>query len=112
MHFYFNTGYVFFLSDAFVFKPSLLIRGLAGSPVTMDLNANFWITNMISLGASYRNKSAVVGIVNVQMLPDLYMGYAYDHSISRLNIIAKGSHEVSLRFEIPNGRASLSPRYF
>lgn len=112
MHYYFNTGYVFFLSDAFVFKPSVLVRGLVGSPVSMDVNANLWIADMISFGASYRSKSAVVGIVNFRMLPDLYMGYAYDHSISRLNIIAKGSHEVSLRFEIPNGRTSLSPRYF
>lgn len=112
MHYYFNTGYVFFLSDAFVFKPSVLVRGLQGSPISIDVNANLWIKDMISFGASYRNKSAVVGIVNLRMLPDLYMGYAYDHSISRLNIIAKGSHEVSLRFEIPNGRTSLSPRYF
>lgn len=112
MNFYFNTGYVFFLSNAFVFKPSVLVRGLVGSPASVDVNANLWIADMFSVGASYRNKSAVVGILNIRMLPDLYMGYAYDHSISRLNIIAKGSHEISLRFEIPNGRTSLSPRYF
>lgn len=112
MHIYFNTGYVFFLDNDLVFKPSVLVRGLVGSPVSVDVNANFWIADMLSLGASYRNKSAIVGIVNLRMLPDLYMGYAYDHSISRLNIIAKGSHEVILRYEIPNGRTSLSPRYF
>lgn len=112
MHIYLNTGYVFFLNDAFVFKPSVLVRGLVGSPVSVDVNANFWVADMISLGVSYRNKSALVGIVNLRMLEGLYMGYAYDHSISRLNIIAKGSHEVILRYELSNGRASLSPRYF
>ncbi len=112
MHIYFNTGYVFLLSDNFVFKPSVLVRGLVGSPVTVDVNANLWIADMLSLGASYRNKSAVVGIINLRVLPELYVGYAYDHSISRLNIIAKGSHEVILKYEIPNGRTSLSPRYF
>lgn len=112
MHMYFNTGYVFPLSDNLVFKPSVLVRGLVGSPVSYDINANLWIADMLSLGASYRNQNAVVGIINMRILPELYMGYAYDHSISRLNIIAKGSHEVSLRFEIPNGRSSLSPRYF
>jgi type IX secretion system PorP/SprF family membrane protein len=112
MHIYFNTGYVFFLDDNLVLKPSVLVRGLVGSPVSVDVNANLWIADMLSLGASYRNKSALVGIVNIRMLPDLYMGYAYDHSISRLNIISKGSHEVILRFEIPNGRTTLSPRYF
>ena len=112
MHIYFNTGYVFLLSDNFVFKPSVLVRGLVGSPVSLDVNANLWIADMVSLGASYRNKSAVVGIINLRVLPELYVGYAYDHSISRLNIIAKGSHEVILKYEIPNGRTSLSPRYF
>lgn len=111
-HIYFNTGYVFALNDNFVFKPSVLVRGLVGSPVSFDVNANLWIAEMLSLGASYRNKSAVVGIINLRVLPELYMGYAYDHSISRLNIIAKGSHEVILRYEISNGRTSLSPRYF
>ncbi len=111
-HIYFNTGYVFQLNNDFVLKPSVLVRGLVGSPVSFDVNANLWIADMLSLGASYRNKSAVVGIINLRVLPELYMGYAYDHSISRLNIIAKGSHEVILRYEIPTGRTSLSPRYF
>ena len=112
MHIYFNTGYVFLLSNDFVLKPSVLVRGLVGSPVSVDVNANLWIADMLSLGASYRNKSAIVGIINLRVLPELYVGYAYDHSISRLNIIAKGSHEVILKYEIPNGRTSLSPRYF
>lgn len=112
MHIYFNTGYVFLLSDDFVFKPSVLVRGLVGSPVSVDVNANLWIADMLSLGTSYRNKSAIVGLINLRVLPELYVGYAYDHSISRLNIISKGSHEVILKYEIPNGRTSLSPRYF
>lgn len=112
MHIYFNTGYVFMLSYNFVLKPSVLVRGLVGSPVSVDVNTNLWIADMLSLGVSYRNKSALVGIINLRVLPELYLGYAYDHSISRLNIIAKGSHEVILKYEIPNGRTSLSPRYF
>lgn len=112
MHIYFNTGYVFFLNNDFVFKPSVLVRGLVGSPVSVDVNSNLWIADMLGLGISYRNKSAIVGIINLRILPELYAGYAYDHSISRLNIIAKGSHEVILKYEISNGRTALSPRYF
>ena len=112
MHIFFNTGYVFRLTNDFVFKPSVLVRGLVGSPVSVDVNANLWIADMVSFGTSYRNNSALVGIINLRVLPELYLGYAYDHSISRLNIIAKGSHEVILKYEIPSGRTSLSPRYF
>jgi type IX secretion system PorP/SprF family membrane protein len=112
MHLYFNTGYILPIGDNLMLKPSVLVRGLLGSPISYDVNANLLIADMLSIGASYRNKSAIVGLINVRLLPELSLGYAYDHSISRLNIIAKGSHEISLRYEIPTGSASLSPRYF
>lgn len=112
MHFYLNTGYVFELSNDLLFKPSVLVRGVIGSPLSYDLSANFWIAEIVSLGVSYRNQAAVVGLIDLKILPQLRMGYAYDHSISRLNIISKGSHEVILRYELSYDRTSLSPRYF
>lgn len=112
MHVYFNTGYVFELSSDLLLKPSVLVRGVVGSPISYDINTNLWIADMVSVGVSYRNKSAMVGIVDLKILPELRMGYAYDHSISRLNIISKGSHEVILRYEISYDRMSLSPRFF
>ena len=112
MHVYFNTGYVFALSDNLHIKPSVLIRGVAGSPVSYDINANFWIADMLGLGVSYRNKTAIVGIVDLKLVPALHLGYAYDHVISKYNIISKGSHEVILRYEFSFDRIALSPRYF
>lgn len=112
MHVYFNTGYVFELSEDLLIKPSILVRGVIGSPLSYDINTNFWIADMLGLGLSYRNKSALVGIIDLKILPQLRMGYAYDHSISSLNIISKGSHEVILRYELSYDRTSLSPRYF
>lgn len=111
-HVYFNTGYVFSLSDDIFLKPSILVRGVVGAPLSYDLNANFLIADRLTLGASYRNNTAVVGILDVRILSELHLGYAYDHSISRLNIIAKGSQEIMLRYEIPVGKISLSPRFF
>lgn len=112
MHVYFNTGYVFELSNELLFKPSVLVRAVIGSPLSYDLSANFWIAEILSLGVSYRNQAAVVGLIDIKVLPELRLGYAYDHSISRLNLISKGSHEVILRYEISFDRISLSPRYF
>lgn len=112
MHLYFNSGYVFYVNDNLLFKPSVLLRGVVGSPLSVDINANVWLADMIGLGVSYRNKSAFVGIIDLRVMPELHIGYAYDHSISRLSLISKGSHEVILRYEIPFGQSFLSPRYF
>lgn len=112
MHVYFNTGYVFALSADLHIKPSVLFRGVAGSPLSYDINTNFWIADMLGLGVSYRNKTALVGIIDLKLIPGLHLGYAYDHVISKYNIISKGSHEVILRYEFSFDRISLSPRYF
>jgi type IX secretion system PorP/SprF family membrane protein len=112
MHIYFTSGYVFEISRDLLIKPSFLVRGVVGSPLSYDINTNLWIADMLSLGVSYRNQSAVVGIIDFKVLPDLRVGYAYDHSISPLNIISKGSHEVILRYEFSYDRIALSPRYF
>lgn len=112
MQIYFNTGYVFELSPDLHFKPSLLVRGVIGSPVSYDVNSTFWIADLMSVGVSYRNQTALVGIIDLKLLPELRLGYAYDHITSRYNIISKGSHEVILRYEFSFNRISLSPRYF
>ncbi len=112
MHIYFNTGYVFALSDDLHIKPSVLVRGVAGSPISYDINTNFWISDVIGLGVSYRNKTAMVGMIDLKVIPELRLGYAYDHVISKYNIISKGSHEVILRYEFSFDRMALSPRYF
>jgi type IX secretion system PorP/SprF family membrane protein len=112
MHVYLNSGYVFTLNDDFHIKPSFLVRGIVGSPLSYDINTNFWIADVLGLGASYRNKSAIVGIIDLKLLKELHLGYAYDHSISEFNLISKGSHEVILRYEFSFKRMALSPRYF
>lgn len=112
MHIYFNTGYVFELSSDLHFKPSLLVRGVVGSPISYDINSNIWIADLLSLGVSYRNQTAIVGIIDLKLLPELRLGYAYDHVTSRFNIVSKGSHEIILRYEFSFNRSSLSPRYF
>lgn len=112
MHIYFNTGYVFELGPDLHLKPSVLVRGVVGSPVSYDINSNLWIADLVSLGVSYRNQSAIVGIIDLKLLPEFRLGYAYDHVTSRYNIISKGSHEIILRYEFSFNRASLSPRYF
>jgi len=109
---YSGFKYVFALSDYRHIKPSFLVRGVVGIPLSYYINTNFWIADALGLGVSYRNKSAIVGILDLKLIPELHLGYVYDHSISDFNIISKGSHEVILRYEFSFNRMALSTRYF
>ena len=106
-------GAVFDLNDQVKIKPSILVKRVNGAPVQYDLNANFWLKDMIAFGVSYRSKDAVVGLVEWQLNDQLRFGYSYDHTISKLRPYSQGSHELMLRFELGSSRSSfVSPRYF
>ena len=102
MHVYFNAGYVFPISDNLHVKPSVLVRAINGSPISYDLNTNFWIADVLGVGVSYRNKTAMVGLIDVKLIPELYLGYSYDHATSGLAGYGGATHEVSISWNFMN----------
>ena len=51
MHYFLIAGYVFDLSDNLKFKPATLVKAVGGSPLQVDLSANFLINEKFTLGA-------------------------------------------------------------
>lgn len=114
-HYFFTGGYIFDVSDAVKLKPSFLVKSVQGSPLAFDINMNAWFQNTIGLGASYRPNDALVGMFEIQLSPQLRLGYAYDYVISNLSTYnVGGSHELMLRYEFDNTKSQrvLSPRYY
>ena len=70
------------------------------------------------------NIDAVVGMFELQLTPQIRVGYAYDYNNNRLNTSAENSnvynklvgtptHEWLLRYEFGYGKSKiLTPRYF
>ncbi|MEJ7694297.1 type IX secretion system membrane protein PorP/SprF [Daejeonella sp.] len=110
-HFYVNAGMLIDLNDNFILKPSFLLRGVRGIPLNYDVNANVFFKELFSVGVSYRSNSAVVGLMDVRIIPDLRLGYAYDYDVGRLNTFTKSTHEIILRYSIPLERNVLMPSY-
>ena len=98
---YFNAGYVVAITDDLLLKPSGLMRIIEGSPISYDINATLSSGDNISLGVSYRDKSALVGMLDLKVLPALHVGYMYGYNTTGFNTIITGSHEFMLRYEIP-----------
>jgi len=114
VHYFLTGGYVFDLSSTLKFKPSLMFKGVAGAPVSIDINANFLLYDRFELGASYRVEDAVSLLFNFGVTPDFRIGYAYDYTISEFsNSNTGGSHEIILLYDIDFSKKNLkSPRFF
>ena len=113
-HYFLNTGYIFTASDFVKVKPSMLVKAVSGAPVQYDFNVNTWFGGTFGAGISYRTEDAILGMLELQLSPQLRLGYAYDYSNAKLVNYNRGSHEFMLRYEFGSkleGRAA-SPRYY
>lgn len=89
------------LSDYFDIVPYALVRYYSGQ-IVPEGGARVYYNKLIYAGAAYRNGDAAMGLVGVSVLQNkLDIGYAID--ITTANALNKKplSHEVFVRFRIP-----------
>lgn len=96
-------GYVFNLSDGLKFKPAFLLNYLDGLPLNANISTNFLISDVVTLGASYRFDNAVSAMAGVQISNNAFLGYSYDYSTNGFSGYNDGSHEVILKFYLGKG---------
>ena len=112
-HYFLTGGYIFTMSDYVKLKPSVLVKAVKGAAVQYDFNLNGWFHDILGLGVSYRTGDAFVGMIELQVLPQLRIRYSYDYTISNLGSYNKGTHEIMLRLELGSSdQEALSPRYY
>jgi len=111
--YYFMGGYVFDLSESLKFKPAVLTKHVSGSPLTLDISANFLLRERLSLGMAYRYDDAVSALAGFHITGKLFLGYAYDYSITGLGDYNSGSHEIIVTYNLEGlKKRALSPRFF
>ena len=113
MHLYLTLGYVFDLNYDLKFKPAILTKGVVGSPLSVDVSANFLFRERVTLGAAYRWDAAVSALAGFQINDNIMIGYSYDYETTELSNYNDGSHEIFLRFELGTRRRNkVNPRFF
>jgi len=112
-HYNLMGGYVFDLSSDFKFKPAALMKVVSGSPLQVDLSANFMYDDRFVLGAAYRWSAAVSAMAGFQIDRNWFIGYAFDWETTKLSKYSNGSHEIFLRYEfVRDIQKIISPRFF
>jgi len=111
-----SAGGLIVLSPVLKFKPSVLIDyslQRTKKLTQFDINGNFIIADLIWAGGSWRtSEQVVVGIIQVQINPQLLLGLSYDYPAGRMNTYSKGSSEFILRYEFGYKVSAANPRYF
>jgi len=111
-----NAGGLIAISPLFKFKPSVLIDYSFKDTKRLnqfDINGNLIIADMIWAGCSYRTtEQVIVGLLQVQITPQLMTGLSYDYPAGRMNTYSNGSGEFILRYEFGSKVSAANPRYF
>ena len=113
----FTAGGLITFSPVFKFKPSVLVdysMQKTKKLTQLDLSGNFIIADLLWIGGSWRTTEQVaVGILQVQLNPQLMFGFSYDYSVGRMTSFkTKGSSEFVLRYEFGSKVSAANPRYF
>jgi type IX secretion system PorP/SprF family membrane protein len=113
INYYLIAGYVFELSPSVKFKPSLQTKYVEGSPLQVDVSANFMMNEKFVAGLAYRWSAAMSAMVGFQVSDSWFIGYSYDFDTTALANYNSGSHEIFLRYELFNTYDKIiSPRFF
>ncbi|MEM9834495.1 MAG: type IX secretion system membrane protein PorP/SprF [Bacteroidota bacterium] len=103
-YYFLTVGRVFSLSPQVKVLPSALLRMQEGNATTAEMGANLIISDVLTVGASYRTEDALVGIMKLEISDNISTGYSYDHTLSDIGAYSNGSHELMLSYRIPHGR--------
>ena len=99
---YYYGGYLYDVVQDIKLKPAMLIKQMTGSPLQFDLSLNVYYKDIIGIDLGWRRNDAVIFGIDYRITSYLGISYTYDYTTSALNEISKGSHEISIYFEIAN----------
>lgn len=113
-HAFLTAGYVFQINDSFKLKPAFMSKFVAGSPISVDVSTNVLYNNKFELGLAYRINDSFSALMNINVTPNLRVGYAYDYTTSNFGQFNSGTHEILLLFDLDLlGKGyDKSPRFF
>lgn len=121
-HFNIMGGYIIDLSRNISLTPQAMIRLTEGAPIDVDLNAMLCFYDRFYSGLTFRHYNGMRGVLEsidilagVQVSPQLYLGFAYDITLTQLRNYSSGSVELAARYTFiqPEEKETyVNPRYF
>ena len=95
-HIYLFTSYVHYMGTRLRLKPSLLLRGVKGAPISADVNFNINIDTKYTAGVFIRNFNSYGALVQLWLRDKFRLGYAFELPASQSVGTSFTSHEITL----------------
>ncbi len=100
-HYYLFGAYVFYLTERLRLKPSILLKGVKGSPISADLNFNLNIDEKYSAGIFTRNFNAFGLLLQAKFLDKYKFGYTFEVPTNSSVGAQFTTHELFLGITMP-----------
>lgn len=103
-NYYVLGGYDYALNSRWSLQPSFLVKTDA-TKTQVDINANAVYNSNLTGGLSWRgigkdNKDALVALLGMNIMPQLYVGYSYDITVTSIGNYSSGTHEFLLNYKL------------
>ncbi len=79
-----------------VLEPGVIAKFADNSPVNLDFGARFIYKNAMWLGIYGRTSNNLVFQFGTTVVENIYISYAYEHSMGKIRNAASGTHEIQL----------------
>ncbi|QPH39737.1 PorP/SprF family type IX secretion system membrane protein [Pedobacter endophyticus] len=101
-HYFATAGYKFFVDEEISAIPSVMVKYVQPSPVSIDLNMKVAFRDKVWLGGSYRKNDSFAAMAGFNIGKMVNLTYSYDFTTSELNQVSNGSHEIVLGLLLNN----------
>lgn len=98
LHASLNGGYRWAVRDNLTLLPGFNLRIPPRSPVSLDINLHADFSNVFGFGIGFRAGDAINATAVFKIREQFAIGYTFDYSLTRIQSVAKNTHELSLRF--------------
>ena len=93
-----NGGYRLGIGDNVSLIGAFNLRVPPAGPVSLDLNLHMDYRNLLGFGVGYRNTDAIIAFFSLKIKEQFSIGYSFDYNLSKIQLVAKNTHEISLSF--------------
>ncbi len=94
-------SYAYFINENIRFKPAVLLRAVKGSPISVDLNANFNFNEKYTAGVFTRNFNTYGVQLQAKLGDKLRFGYTFELPTNNSVGSAFTTHELFLGLTMP-----------
>lgn len=97
-HLYTYLAYKLRASDNFIFTPSVMAKGVAGSPVNLSFDGHVLFSQLIWLGGTYRSDNTAGISAGVFLPKGIRVIYSYENSMFTGHTRFDNSHEITVNY--------------